>query len=348
MSNASLFDAGARAAEALMDVRILKALDPLDPGDFVTISIRLSTALRGASSGLEGLALRDAIESLDVNWPDLTEAGRDKIIRAARGEVAGLSALVPPKVAPVLETSVGRIMASTRVRSIETWQLDLTDKLPDFDTETGNLLRTSSLGFVKDQYGLRADAFDVMARSIVADGLDRGLGRDDISGDLATQLAEQQINRSKAYWDIQATSVANRARTATQLSAFAEAGIERYRLDAILDQVTSDICRMLHGRVFSVKKAGERMRKALEADDPEDCTKLLPWVSAGTHEGQDVLFYRSGETKRVVAHVHESAEGEADKIGSYTAKMSNKALEAAGIPIPPLHGSCRTTLVTDE
>lgn len=347
-----MLDSGARAAEALLedlfDVRITKALDPLDPGDFVTISIRLASALRGASAGVEGVALRDAIEGLDVNWPDLTDAGRDRIIRAARGEVAGLSALVPPKIEPVLATSAGKIIASTRTRTVELWQLDLTDKITPYDSETGDLLRASSIGYVKDQYGLRADALDKMARNIVADGLERGLGRDDISGDLAEKLAEQQINRSKSYWDIQATSYANRARTATQLHAMAEAGIEKYRFDAILDQVTSDICRLLHGRVFSVKKAGERMRKALEADNPEDCNKLLPWVSAGRHDEQDVLYFNRGDARHIVAHVEESGEGESDKIGKYKEKMSNKQLEAAGVSVPPLHGSCRSVVTTDE
>lgn len=348
MGNADLY-AGARAADdllkSLFSVRIFKALDPLEPNDFLTICLNLSAALRSAASGTEGAALRDAIESLDVDWPTLSEAGRDRIITAARNQVADIAADAIPKIEPVIETAAGRIIATTRTRLVDKYGLDISSGLSDIDTRTGDLLRASTLGYVKDQYGQRSDAFDSMARGIVASGLDRGLGRDDISETLFDRLADQQVLRSRSYCDVLATSFSNRARTATQLHSFAEAEIEFYEFDAILDQVTSDICRLLHGRVFSVKKAGQRMMKALEADNPEDSNKILPWVQTGKDpKGNDVLYYSSGDRRKIVAHVEESGIGEADKIGRYAEKMTNKQLEAAGVTVPPCHGSCRSTV----
>lgn len=350
MSRSGVLYDGARAAEGLLEdlfsVRIMKALDPLNAGDFVTICMRLSSSLRSAVAGTEGDALRAAIEELDVDWPNITEAGRDEVIRAAREQVAAIASDAAPLIEPVLDTAAGRIMGTTRRRVVDKFGLDIPVKLSNEFTKTGDLLRASTLGYVKDQYGQRSDVFDSAAREIVASGLDRGLGRDDISGTLAERLADQQIMRSRAYCDVLATSFANRARTATQLHSFAEASIERYMFDAILDQVTSDICRLLHGRVFSVKKAGLRMQRSLEASDPEASNLILPWVQTGTdRDGKDILYFNRGERRNVVAHVEESAVGESDKIGQYKEKMNDKQLEAAGVTVPPLHGSCRSNIV---
>ncbi len=350
----SLYGASARATEALLqdlfNVRIWKALDPLDVDDFITISARLSSSLKSATAGSEGAALRSAIESLDVDWPNLSDAGRDKIITAARAEIAGMAETVAPDAAPVLATAANRIIPATRTSTIGAFDFDIPVALSDLDTKTGTLLRASQMVYIKDQYGTRADMFDTMAKNIVAGGLEQGLGRDDISGNLATKLADYQIERSANYWNLISTDFANKARTTTQLHAFGEAGITRYMFDAILDQVTSEICRLLHGRIFSVKNAATRTMKALALTDPEKIKQIRPWVNAGKNEsGQDVLYYNgAGDTRHEVAQVHEFGQGETDKIGTYSKVLSNKQLEAAGVTVPPCHGHCRSTLSTAE
>jgi len=353
VNRAELYGRGALAVEGLLldlfGVRVTKALNPLDAGDFITISLRLSSALRGATAGAEGKALRSAIETLDVDWPALTDAGRERIIGAARAEVEGMAKTVAPKAGVVLDTAAARIIPTTRKASIDRFKLDIPGKLSDFDNEASSLLRASQMVYIKDQYGQRADVFDSIAKDIVASGLERGLGRDDISGELATTLAEHEIQRSKSYWSIVSTDFANKARTATQLHAFGEAGIKRYRFDAILDEATSDICRLLHGRVFSVKAAGERTYRAMTLTDPEQVKDERPWVQSGKDDdGNSILYFERGGRRHGVAQVDRSAEGERDTIGSYSRALSNKALEAAGVTVPPLHGHCRSTITTDE
>lgn len=350
----SRYGAAALAAEEILrdlfNVSVWKALDPLDVDDFVTICARLSSALKSATVGIEGAALTDAIESLDVDWPNLSAAGRDKIIEAARAQVAAIAEPVEDAISPVLDKAAPRIIAATKTRTIDRFGLDIPDGLGDLDTETSGLLRVSQMVYIKDQYGARADMLDQMAKDIVAGGLERGLGRDDISGDLSTKLADYQVERSTNYYDLIATDFSNKARTTTQLHAFGEAGVTKYRFDAILDEVTSEICRMLHGRVFSVKNAATRTMKALRATDPEDIKQLRPWVVAGKDSsGKDVLYYNGeGDTRHTVAEVDEGAEGEKDKVGQYSNVLSNKKLEAAGVTVPPCHGHCRSTIATEE
>jgi len=217
----SRYGAAALAAEEILrdlfQVRVWKALDPLDPGDFVTICVRLASALKSATRGAEGDALRGAIESLDVDWPNLSAAGRDKVIEAARAQVAAVAAPVEDAISPVLDKAAARIIPATKTRTIDKFGLDIPQGLGDLDTETSGLLRVSQMVYIKDQYGTRADMLDQMARDIVAGGLEQGLGRDDISGDLATKLADYQVQRSRNYWDLIATDFSNKARTTTQL-----------------------------------------------------------------------------------------------------------------------------------
>lgn len=349
-----MYGAAAVATECLLrdlfQVRVWKALDPLDPNDFITISARLSAALRGATAGIEGQSLSAAIQSLDVNWPDMSDAGRDKIIAAARNEIAGMATPIADAASPVLETAAGRIIPATKTRTVGKFGLDIPEGLGELDTETGSLLRLSQMVYIKDQFGVRADRFDTMAKDIVASGLEQGLGRDDISGNLATKLSDYNVERSPNYWNLISTDFANKARTTTQLHAFGEAGITKYRFDAILDEATSSICRLLHGRVFSVKKAADRSMKALNLTDPEKIKQVRPWVNAGKDEsGKDVLYYNgAGGTQHNVADVDENVEGEKDKIGKYSNVLSNKQLEAAGVTVPPCHGSCRSTITTEE
>lgn len=352
MDRYARISAGIWAAEEIaksLGVRISKALDPLDPKDFVTISLRLAKALRAAVSGEEGRALKAAIESLDVDWPEMSEAARDRVIAAARAEVAGLSTVVPEMIDPVLASSGLNIVKATRTNSVDRFSLSIEAAVRPADTTASDLLRASQMVYVKDQYGARSDAFDALAKKIVGDGLEQGLGREDISAELAKRLGEQQVQRSKDYWNLISTDFANKARTTTQLGAFGEAGIVRFRFDAILDQATSDICRLLHGRVFSVEKAIARTQAALDLTDPEEIRNVRPWVQTGTNaDGDDILYYERSGHRHTVAVVEASGVGRVDAIGTYADALSSRAMEAAGITVPPLHGHCRSTITTAD
>ncbi len=321
---------------------IAKALDPLDPEDFITISVRLARSLRGAAVGLEGEALKSAIESLDVDWSALSEERRDRIISAARAEVLGLSETVSPIVEPVLFSSASSLVPLTRTAAISRFDLGAAGTGDWVKSIVGDL-RDSQMVYVRDSYWQRADRFDQVARDVVASGMERGLARDDISAELSTQLTPLGVERGTNYWNLIATDFANKSRTISQLSTFEDAGVTQYIYEAVLDESTSEICRLLHGRVFSVAKARKRMASALTLRDPEDIRNAMPWVQADGSK----LYFQRGDTRHNVADVHEAGEGTKDKIGTYGNVMSKAALEKAGVVVPPRHGHCRSTLLAD-
>jgi len=347
---AELLGAGAEAAEEILGgvFRIDKALDPLDPDGFMGIVRRLARALRGVARPAEDSALRRAIERLDVDWPNLAPQARDQVVRAARQALQGVEAQVLPAMDHVFEVEGERVVAGTRRSTVRRLGLLIGADLSATDQRIARFVRESQGNFVRDEYGRRREVFTRRAKELVATGMERGLGRDDIVDELAKTMAGAAFDRSRNYWEVVAMVFANRARSSTQLAAFEEAAIERFRFDAILDEVTSEVCRFMHGRVFSVSKAMDSFRQVERARDPERIRDLQPFVQVGAdREGNEVLFYQRGGRRRAVARVDESGVGEADKIGRYSKQLSSQQLERAGVTAPPLHGRCRSTITAE-
>lgn len=347
-----LYRDGADAAEALLaaayGVDISKALDPLDPNDFLSIVRRLSRALRGVARPAEEEALRRALERLDVDWPHLTPAAHDQVIRAARQSLQAVEAQVLPKIEQLFEAEAERVVGQTRRSAVRRFGLSIGADLTRTDERISRFARESQGNFVRDEYGRRREEFSRRARDIVASGVERGLGRDDIVGELSSTLATEGFDRSRDYWEVVSMVFTNRARTFTQVAAFDKAGVQRYRFEAVLDEVTSEVCRFLHGKVFTVAGAVERFQKTERARDPELIRDLQPFVQVGADdEGHQVLFYERGGRRRAVAQVDEPGVGERDEVGRYSRELSPAQLEAAGVSVPPLHGRCRSTIVAE-
>jgi hypothetical protein len=67
------------------------------------------------------------------------------------------------------------------------------------------------------------------------------------------------------------------------MSSYAEAGIRQYRIEPVLDEQTTNICRYLHGKTFSVADALRRFDRIEQLEDPEAIKQAMPWV----REAQD-------------------------------------------------------------
>ncbi len=346
-----LCSAAADAADELLrDVYrldVAKALDPLDARDFLVIVQRLARALTGVSRDAEAAALRRALATLDVDWPNLSAVARDRVIHAARQALDGAVANVLPRVDQIFEVEAPNVVTRARAATVRRFGLRIGASTTRTDERIAAFVRESEGNFIRDQYGRRRDELGQRARDIVASGLEQGLGRDDLAADLAAQLAPV-VSRGKPYWETVAMSFANRGRTYTQLAAFDEADIERFRFEAVLDEVTSQVCRFMHGREFSVERAMQRFDAVEQAGDPERIANIQPWMRVGADgDGNQVLFYERGGRRRVVAQVDEPAVGQVDQVGRYSRALTNDELEAAGVTVPPLHGRCRSTIVVE-
>lgn len=349
--SAELYADGAVAAEHILaDVYrldVAKARDPLDDRDFLAIVQRFARVLAGVARGAEAKALREALVVLDVDWAALTPAARERVVRAARASLDGLGAQILPRIDHVFAVEAPALVATSRRATTRRFGLHIQASTMHTDARIAAFVRRSEGLFIRDQYGRRQDELAQRARDVVATGLAQGLGRDDIASQLAAKLGPT-VSRGMSYWQVVAMSFANRGRTYAQLAAFEDAGIERFRFEAVLDQVTSNVCRFMHGRVFTVERAMQRFDDVERASDPAQIADLQPWMRTGADDdGHQVLFYERAGQRHPVARVAESAVGTSDRTGRYSHALTNDQLEAAGLMTPPLHGRCRSTLVTE-
>ncbi len=344
---------GVLAAEAILEkvhrVSVEKQLDPLDPVDFLVMVERLSASMRTSTGPIEASAIRRALRALDVDWPNLSAAQRDRAFDAARVALGSAT----PGVVRAVRTSIrgprGAMFGRTRRSMARALPRTLTIplSLSQRDLRAERIVRTSTTNFVRDELGRRRDDLSERARETVARGLEQGLGRDEIARDLRVAMGSR-IVRGEGYYEVVAGAYMNRARTYSQLLTLQDAGVERYVFEAILDEVTTDICRFYHGQTFTTSKGIESMDRVLALEDPSEISNENPWLRTGrSADGTRSIFFERNGRRTRVAQIDRSAVGTRDRTGSFSRTLSTRQLENAGIPYPPLHGRCRSTIVAD-
>jgi SPP1 gp7 family putative phage head morphogenesis protein len=202
---------------------------------------------------------------------------------------------------------------------------------------------SSQGSYVTDQYGQRATAYEQRARDIVADGLEKGLGRNDISDRLADELTDPMLGRSAVYWDQVASIHVARARSYGQIASYEEAGVERYQIDEAMDEVTCVICRLMNGKTFDVGSTLDRYKEIEESGDAYAVVTKQPFIKVGKTEDGNRFLYAEGAGGKThfVAEILDDATGERDDAGSYGRQASEEKLQAVGCSQPPFHGRCR-------
>ncbi len=323
-------------------------LDPLDDDDFVEILGILAAELKRATENQEALTISRFLDKLDVAWATLSAAAIDRIVAGAAAVIEGSVEKIIPRTSPIFRAAAQAIIPATKRFVIENHQLQISGSLSAADKETGRALLRQQALYIRDEFGRRAGMAAARARQIVADGIEVGLGQQDIADRLTADITLRQVGRSREYWEGIATAFSNRARTSTQLNAFEEAGITHYRFVAVLDERTTDICRMLDGKVWTVASALRLQRETEKLDSAEDIKDVQPWVHRGREGDRDILYYNRKGVRHRVAYINESAVGRQNATGVFSGQLSDDELEAAGIMVPPLHHKCRSTIVMEE
>ncbi len=321
---------------------VRKALDPNNAKDYLRILNNLGSATRGLTGAAEADALRNALDVLNVDWTSISEGQRDKVINAARASLAKPAGPISEKVTGTFEVEGKKIAGATRASSARSFKLDIETSLTSVDHKVLEATAYSQANYIRDEFGRRADAMSLQAKEIVTSGLSRGLGREAIANALSDKLTE--ANKSDAYWNVISSTFAARARSYANLSSFADAGIDWFTFEAVMDGRTSVVCRYMHGRRFEVKHA---IKAHMHAEDvgPE---VAQPWLQQGKNEdGEAILYHKTPDGgRKQVAVIHDDGGGKDDAKGSFTGWSDGK-LQAAGVMTPPLHGNCRSTILPD-
>lgn len=134
----------------------------------------------------------------------------------------------------------------------------------------------------------------------------------------ATEVPGQFAGNLDQYNRILTSNVASRVRNFGHLVAMGDAGIQRFRFTAVMDERTSEVCQEMHGRKFTVRSAVARLQLIADSDDPEVFRTLAPWP-------------RNANQIRDITGKGSQAEQSA-------------RLEASNFTFPPLHGECRSVV----
>lgn len=345
------YDAGADAAEeiaASLGVPLEKKDPPILSTPGYEQAVRaLLRALAGTTRSADKAAITEAARKLDRDWESMSKAERDRVISSAAKSILGVPELVIGKVTKSLVTHMTQVVTIAKRDTGRTFRLRIDPTFTAKDEKIIQAAAKSQGNYITDRYRNRAESFSAKVRAIVTDGLDKGAGRKDIGEILKREVFDASLRTSDAYWETIAAIHTTRARSWGQLQGFADAGITEYEWESILDEVTSDQCRFLHGRRFSVGKAIAAFDAVEEAGDSKAIEKLQPWMRVGkTDDGEQVLFLDRGDgSRKLVARVKESGFGVADKTGSYSGDIGVAAMQKLGVGTPPVHPRCRSTIV---
>jgi hypothetical protein len=123
--------------------------------------------------------------------------------------------------------------------------------------------------------------------NLAEDVLRQGLSRAD-AGSAFNRAFGDQFNRSAAYWEGFANNVTTRAREFAHTEGYVKGRILFLRVDAVVDNRTSDICRGLDGVILPVSWAVRTRDKLMAARNPERVKRIAPWVNFDKLRGKRV------------------------------------------------------------
>ncbi len=328
-------------------IPVSKGLGIGTPQGFTRIVARLAAELRRRAAEPEEQAVKNAMAILDVDWAKLTPARRSELVSEAVRVANRGGAAAAQEIRLVLGRAADQVVRATRSDERTRHHLVIAADFNAVDRRMVRHIVTAHTNFVRDEYGRRHDALGIEARRIVAQGLEQGLGRDDIAADLEKAASAAMIGKAPGYWEVVASAFAGEGRSFAQVSAFAEAGIERYVLSAILDERTTDLCRFMDGKEFAVGNALLAFDRQAGLEEPEAIKQLRPWVRERLNEetGARELGVKRGEGWTRIAVIERSGVGVRDGRGSFSQALGNAQLAGLGIFAPPFHGHCRSVLL---
>ncbi len=346
----SVIRAAGLAADDLLSsfgVPLRKALDPSTPRGFDAAVVRLASTLRRFSRQPEADALRGAIAVLDVDWRALSPSRRTQLVRRALSAAGRAVGTVHEAIRAPLGKAASEVVSATRTDARRRG-LGIAADFNAIDRRAMDYVTRANSLFVRDEYGRRLERLGQDVKRTVARGLEHGLGRDDLADELRHIAEASLARRSASYWEVVAASFVGESRSLSQVSAYAEAGIERYVFSSVLDERTTDTCRYLDGKVFQTADALRTFERLEAAEDPLAIKHMRPWVREriGEDGKRQLRVERSGE-RTTLAVVERSGFGARDDRGEFSRGLSSRELGSLGIELPPLHGLCRSNVLPD-
>lgn len=293
-------------------VLTIKANPPAYKGIVADLSAALIAAW-GLSEGLvtqaaDDLAEIGALAALGRAWKRAARQRLDKL----QADLAAAGVQVTRDLAETYTTYLGAAYLLGQAETTGPIGWEASFSLVDQDAIAG--LSRSGLWWIGDHYGDALDTGRLLdeVEGVVRDGMGRVEG-----GRRLREAFGAEFERSDSYWRGLSSTVTTRARSFGALSGMESTGATRYEYVNPLDERTSEVCRALDGKHFTVKggiELRERLIGARPADSPETWKAIAAWPKVRDLDGPDGELLTAAE------------------------------LQAKGIAWPPLHFHCRSAI----
>jgi len=330
--------------ETLGFVRTAKA-DPLSAEAFEGWATSMADLIRGNSRAELGILAAESLEFLEFDFRGIAPAQLERALAGYSATISSPSATlmnvqrvsIRNALAPVIRSVGGRVSQIPNVRA----GLGTAFSLPD--KQISDVLSRSHAFWARNRYGQISEGLSSKARGIISRGVEQGFGRDEIGRQLGAMTRDGL--QMKGYWRTVAANHIARARSYSTGRTYQAAGIEYFRIEAVLDDRTTHICEFLHGKILPVGASVTRMNNAINSEDPLAVLSETPFLR---DRGEYIdVAYPDGSTRRVADIVERSTGGgpARDPTGVYNPRMSQSDMVDAAIGLPGYHHGCRTTTV---
>lgn len=326
-----------------------KILNPSDPVEFAKWQARLARELNKQGTGILKEVMADVRASLRRWKPESMEAVRH-VTRDFNKAVASSVKAATPGINTVTTDGVVGMATGAKKEIGQKYAGTLGYSLEAAETEAAKRMGSWTGHYVRDAYGELSVAGSEQARQIASEMLREGAPATEIGNAMMNKMA-LALNRSRPYFQVVSNAMLGRSRSYGQLAGYREGGFQRYKIVAVLDEKTTNICRYMDGKELSVQGGLSRYEQVERARSPTAITYEMPWtrertIKSGDDEGKRELYVVDGKGEETrIAVVERSGKGTADDTGDYSSGLTGDALEAAHMGPPPYHGSCRTTTV---
>ena len=136
--------------------------------------------------------------------------------------------------------------------------------------------------------------------------------------------------KQKGYYETVTSQVLNNARSYSSMRFYDDAGIDRYQVLAILDEVTSSICKTMDGTILEVKKTLKNFRRYDDCKTKEEVKDVNPWMTMKKDGDDEMVYFKD----KLIGTNGEMAGG-----------LTGPDLQAMGVNACPYHAKCRSTVV---
>lgn len=296
------------AVSELRRLGIEKAMP--DPAKAEAGMLRKIAAQTKTQENLTILRVNEAVAAINPKISSSIDAGINRVQEALvdHGEV--VSQLAPRA---IYDGTEGYYIA---VKEGYAYAFDVTPSFIVEDTLAVERITKGNPLFIGTHYrdDVTAQAQRTITRTIEKGGL---LSREDLATALQREMGG--VVKQRNYWEIVASQAINSSRSYSSMRFFDDAGIYKYEIVAVLDEVTSKQCEYMDGQVLEVQKTLLNYDRYDLAETVDELKDVCPWLTA-TKEG---VFCRG------------------QLLGP---DLSGEDLQALGVNAPPFHGNCRTSV----